>query len=76
MIFINVCLCLSLCPMVSCIVLIFKVRVKLNRSTLSVSGTSGLEVIKIEFILNLMIKRNDWLLAGTCLQAASHCTLF
>ena len=27
----------------------------------------GLEVIKLEFILKLKIKRNDWLLADTCL---------
>ena len=26
----------------------------------------GLEVIKLEFILKLKIKRNDWLLADTC----------
>ena len=36
----------------------------------------GLEVIKVEFILGLKIKRNDWLLADTCLQAANHCALF
>ena len=36
----------------------------------------GLEVIKLEFILRLKIKRNDWLLADTCLQAANHLTLF
>ena len=36
----------------------------------------GLEVIKLEFILKLKIKRNDWLLADTCPQAANHCTLF
>ena len=33
---------------------------------------SGLEVIKPEFILRLKIKRNDWLLADTCPQAANH----
>ena len=27
-------------------------------------GTSGLEVIKLEFILRLKIKRNDWLLVA------------
>ena len=37
---------------------------------------SGLEVIKFEFILRLKIKRNDWLLADTCPQAANHCALF
>ena len=28
----------------------------------------GLEVIKLEFILKLKIKRNDWLLSDTCPQ--------
>ena len=37
---------------------------------------SGLEVIKLELILRLKIKRNDWLLADTCPQAANNCTLF
>ena len=36
----------------------------------------GLEVIKLEFILRLKIKRNDGLLADTCPQAANHCALF
>ena len=36
----------------------------------------GLEVIKLKFILRLKIKRNDWLLADTCPQAANHCALF
>ena len=35
----------------------------------------GLEVIKLEFILKLKIKRNDWLLVDMCPQAANHCTL-
>ena len=26
-----------------------------------------------EFILRLKIKRNDWMLADTCPQAANHC---
>ena len=26
--------------------------------------------------LNHNIKRNDWMLADTCLQAANHCALF
>ena len=38
--------------------------------------SSGLEVIKLEFILKLKIKRNDWLLADTCPQATNHCALF
>ena len=33
---------------------------------------AGLEVIKLEFILRLKIKRNDWLIADTCPQAANH----
>ena len=36
----------------------------------------GLEVIKLEFILRLKIKRNDWLFADTCPQAANHQALF
>ena len=36
----------------------------------------GLEVIKLEYSLRLKIKRNDWLLADTCPQAANHCALF
>ena len=39
-------------------------------------GSPGLEVIKLEFILRLKIKRNDWLFADTCPQAANHCALF
>ena len=42
----------------------------------SVHVGSGREVIKLEFILRLKIKRNDWLLADTCPQAANHCALF
>ena len=36
----------------------------------------GLEVIKLEFILKLKIKHNDWLLVDTCPQATNHCALF
>ena len=36
----------------------------------------GLEAIKLEYSLKLKIKRNDWLLADTCRQAANHCTVF
>ena len=35
----------------------------------------GPEVIKLEFILKLKIKRTDWLLADTCPQVANHCAL-
>ena len=37
---------------------------------------SGLEVIKLEFILKFKAKRNDWLLADTCPQAANQRALF
>ena len=50
---------------------------------------TSLEVIKLEFILKLKIKRSDWLLADMfkikrsdwlladmCPQAANHCALF
>ena len=36
----------------------------------------GLEVIKLELILRLKIKHNDWLLAYLCPCAANHCALF
>ena len=36
----------------------------------------GPEVIKLELILKLKIKRNDWLLVDTCPQAANHWALF
>ena len=32
--------------------------------------------VQLKFILTLKIKRNDWLLADTCLQATNHCTSF
>ena len=38
--------------------------------------TLGLNAIKLEYSHKLKIKRNDWLLADTCLQAANHCALF
>ena len=37
---------------------------------------TSVEVIKLEFVLRLKIKRNNWLLADTCPQAANHCALF
>ena len=40
------------------------------------SDQTGLEVIKLKYSLRLKIKRNDWLLADTCPQAANHCALF
>ena len=36
----------------------------------------GPKFIKLKFILKLKIKRNDWLLADMCPQAANHCALF
>ena len=37
---------------------------------------TGPEVIKLEFIVKLKIKRQDWLLADMCPQVANHCPLF
>ena len=37
---------------------------------------AGLKIIQLEYSLKLKIKRNDWLLADTCPQAANHCALF
>ena len=37
---------------------------------MSILTQPGLEFIKLEFILRLKIKRNDWLLVDTCRQAA------
>ena len=42
----------------------------------SITSRPGLLVIKLEFNLKLKIKRNDWLLADTCPQAANHCDYF
>ena len=33
-------------------------------------------VVRFESIRKFKLKRNDWLLAGTCQQAANHCALF
>ena len=40
------------------------------------SKKHGLEVIKPEYSLKLKIKRNNWLLADMCSQAANHCAYF
>ena len=42
----------------------------------TIRASSGLQFIKLQFILKLKIERNDWLFAATCLQAANHCALF
>ena len=36
----------------------------------------GHGVIKLVYSLRLKIKRNDWLHADKCPQAANHCALF
>ena len=36
---------------------------------------ADLEVIKLDFIVRLKLKRSDWLLADMCPQAANHCAL-
>ena len=43
---------------------------------LSGKERAGLEVIILEYSLRLKIKRNDWLLADTCPQAANDCAVF
>ena len=42
----------------------------------TIDVSTDLEVIKLEYNLKLKIKRNDWLLADTCPQAANPCALF
>ena len=37
---------------------------------------TGFEFLKLQYSLKLKIKRNDWLLADTCQQAANQCALF
>ena len=34
------------------------------------------DVMKLEYILKLKIKCNDWLLADKCVQAVNHCVIF
>ena len=47
-----------------------------NPSEKDIGRSAGLEVLKLEFILKLKIKRTDWLLADMCPQAANNCALF
>ena len=49
---------------------------KIPGRILKICHSPGLKVIKLEFILRLKIKRNDWLHADTCPQAANHYALF
>ena len=50
--------------------------VKTNYDLIICTQRHGLWVIKLELILKLKIKRNDWLLADMSPQAANHCALF
>ena len=54
-------------------VLRFEGFVHILRSSIDITG---LEVIKLEFILKPKIKHNDWLFADTCPQAANRYALF
>ena len=63
----------------------FKVYTQYGESTAQVSAYSlacsahwnqASRLLKLEVILRLKIKRNDWLLADMCPQAANHCALF
>ena len=47
-----------------------------NQNQKLIYSWPGPEVIKLEYSLKLKIKRNDWMLADTCLQASNHCALF
>ena len=42
----------------------------------SIEALPGPGVIKLEYSLKVKIKRNDWLLADTCPQAANHYVKF
>ena len=57
----------------SCVQLICKNNYPMNQIE---ESTSIQREIKLEFILKLKIKHNDWLLGDTCPQAANHCALF
>ena len=54
--------------MLKCVVLTFAGR-------FTTAKVPGLEVRKVEYCLGLKIKRNDWLLAYACPQAANHWAL-
>ena len=54
--------------------LMVKVKCKFTLNLLA-AVWSDLEVIKLEYNLKLKIKRNDWLFADKCPQAANHCAL-
>ena len=43
---------------------------------LIVASPAGPGVIKLDYSIKLKIKRNDWLIADICPQAANHCALF
>ena len=49
---------------------------RVGQSVTCLTADPGLEFIKLEFILRLKIKGNDWLLGDNCPQAANHCALF
>ena len=49
--------------------MLLQLSVLVQRLILTENERTGLEVIKLEFILKLKIKRNDWLLADMCPQS-------
>ena len=51
----------------------YEASVHISRSSIDITG---LEVIKLEFILKLKIKCNDWLLVDTCPQATNRYAFF
>ena len=54
----------------------YYVKIEAELAEDNMSRPRIIKIIKLEFILRLKIKRNDWLLADTCPQAANHCALF
>ena len=54
----------------------FKIKLLVYVAQQDRQAIPGPEVINLEFTIELKIKRNDWLLADTCPQAANHCAVF
>ena len=53
------------------LLIVFNIDIAVQKQTVP-----GPEVRKLEYSLRLKIKRNDWLLADMCPQAANDLTLF
>ena len=64
-----------LCVVFSCVFVTFPYGVP-RQVWYLIGSTPGPKVIKLESILKLKIKPNDWLIAGTCPQSANRCALY